>query len=111
MKFEGEATVPELLQVARVRVEPRVLAPLPPTQGSDFSVEIQGAATRVDAERAAREIKEQTNESAEVSLDVQTNTWKLRLGGQLSRAEADELRERLEGAGFVSAIVTSARTS
>jgi stage II sporulation protein D len=111
MKVADESAAPELLSVARVRIEPRVLAPLPPSQGSDFSVEIQGAATRVDAERAAREIKEQTNESAVVALDAQTNTWKLRLGGNLSRAEADELREHLEDAGFVSATVTSARTN
>jgi stage II sporulation protein D len=110
MKIEGESAAPEALSVARVRIEPRVLAPLPPSQGSDFGVEIQGAATRVDAERAARDIKEQTNENAQVSLDPQTNTWKLRIGGNLSRSEADELRERLEDAGFVSAIVTSART-
>ncbi|MBD0370583.1 MAG: SpoIID/LytB domain-containing protein [Pyrinomonadaceae bacterium] len=111
MKITDESAAPEALEVARVRIEPRVLAPLPPTQGTDFSVEIQGAATRVDAERAAREIKEQTGESAEVSLDAQTNTWKLRIGGNLSRADADELRARLEEAGFVSATVTSARTS
>lgn len=111
MKITDEAAAPEALSVARVRIEPRVLAPLPPTQGSDFSVEIQGAATRVDAERAAREIKEQTGESAEVSLDSRTNTWKLRMGGNISRAEAEDLRSRLEEAGFISAAVTSARTA
>jgi stage II sporulation protein D len=110
MKMEGEAASPEALTVARVRIEPRVLAPLPPTQGNDFSVEVRGAATRVDAERAAREIKEQTGESASVSLDAQTNTWKLRVGANLSRAEADEMRARLEEAGFAYATVTSART-
>ncbi|MCA1557199.1 MAG: hypothetical protein LC731_01510, partial [Acidobacteria bacterium] len=66
MKIADENPAPEALSVARVRIEPRVLAPLAPAQGSDFSVEIQGAATRVDAERAAREIREQTGESAEV---------------------------------------------
>ncbi|HYO90965.1 MAG TPA: SpoIID/LytB domain-containing protein, partial [Pyrinomonadaceae bacterium] len=109
MKITDEATTPEALAVARVRIEPRVLTPLPPAQGSDFSVEISGAATRVDAERAASEIKEQTGESAQVSHDSQTNTWKLRMGGNLSRAEADELRARLEDAGFISATITSAR--
>ncbi|HKS26202.1 MAG TPA: SpoIID/LytB domain-containing protein [Pyrinomonadaceae bacterium] len=111
MKMTDEAAAPEALSVARVRIEPRVLAPLPPAQGSDFGVEIAGAATRVDAERAASEIKEQTGESAQVSPDAQTNTWKLRMGGSLTRAEADELRARLEEAGFVSATVTSARTT
>ncbi|HEX8747822.1 MAG TPA: SpoIID/LytB domain-containing protein [Pyrinomonadaceae bacterium] len=110
-KIVDESIGPEALPVARVRIEPRVLAPLPPAQGSDFSVEITGAATRVDAERAASEIKEQTGETATVSQDAQANTWKLRMGGNLSRAEADELRARLEEAGFISAAVTSARTS
>lgn len=111
MKITDETAVPEALSVQRVRIEPRTLAPLPPTQGSDFSVEIAGAATRVDAERAAREIKEQTGESAEISLDAATNTWKLRVGGNLSRAEADTLRERIEDAGFPLATVASARTN
>jgi stage II sporulation protein D len=111
MKITDESVQPEALSVARVRIEPRVLAPLPPAQGNDFSVEIQGAATRVDAERAAREIREQVGETAEVSLDSQTNTWKLRIGGTLSRAEADALRDRMEDAGFINAIVTSARTN
>ncbi|HEX8174753.1 MAG TPA: SpoIID/LytB domain-containing protein [Pyrinomonadaceae bacterium] len=110
-KIVDESAAPEALPVARVRIEPRLLAPLPPAQGSDFSVEITGAATRVDAERAAAEIKEQTGETAAASLDAQTNTWKLRMGGNLSRPEADELRARLEEAGFISATVTSARTS
>lgn len=109
MKIADESAAPEALMVARVRVEPRVLAPLPASVDTDFSVEVQGAATRVDAERAAREIKEQTGESAVVSMDAQTNTWRLRLGGNLSRAEADELRERLEDAGFVSTVATGAR--
>lgn len=111
MKLADESAQPEPLTVARVRIEPRVLAPLPPSQGSDFSVEIRGAATRVDAERAAREIKEQTGESAEVSLDASTNTWRLRVGGNLSRAEAEALQERLEDAGFASATVSSARAN
>ena len=102
----------EPLSVARVRIEPRVLAPLPaPAQASAFSVEIRGAATRVDAERAAREIKEQADESAEVSLDAQTNTWKLRVGANLSRAEAEALRDRLEDAGFASATVVDSRSA
>jgi stage II sporulation protein D len=111
MKITDESLAPEALTATRVRIEPRVMAPLPPAQGNDFGVEVQGAATRVDADRAAREIKEQTGESAEVSLDSQTNTWKLRMGGNLARAQADELRERVEDAGFVSATVTSARTA
>jgi stage II sporulation protein D len=100
------------LTVARVRLEARLLAPQPETFEADsFRVEIAGAATRVDAERSAREIREQTGEAAEVSLDAITNTWRVRIGSNLSSAKAAVLREQLEDAGFPTASIVDARSS
>jgi stage II sporulation protein D len=100
------------LTVARVRLEARLLAPQPATfETNSFSVEIAGAATRVDAERTAREIREQTGESVEVSLDATTNTWPISVGSNLSTAKAAELREQLEDAGFQTAAVVDTRSS
>ena len=56
------------LTVARLRVEARLLAPQPDTfETNRFRVEIAGASTRVDADRAAREIQAQTGEATEIS--------------------------------------------
>jgi stage II sporulation protein D len=100
------------LTVARVRLEARLLAPQPESfETNSFRVEIAGAATRVDAERTAREIREQTGESAEARLDATTNTWLISVGSNLSAAMAGELRERLEDAGFQTAAVVDARSS
>jgi stage II sporulation protein D len=94
------------LAVARVRLEARLLAPQPEASDtSSFRVEIPGSATRADAERVAREIREQTGEAAEISLDAMTNTWRAIIGSNLSATKAGELREQLEDAGFASARV------
>lgn len=100
---------PTPLNVARVRIEPRALSPLPPAASSGFRVEIAGAATRVDADRATEEIRTQTGETPVVSYDNTTKTWKLLVGADLSRDEAEDLRTRIEEAGFTSAIVVDSQ--
>jgi stage II sporulation protein D len=103
---------PVPLSVARVRLEARLLAPQPESfEANSFHVEIAGAATRADAERTAREIREQTGESAEVSLDATTSAWRVQVGSNLSAVMAGELRERLEDAGFQAPAVVDARSS
>ena len=104
----SEAQPPTPLSVARVRVESRALTPLSDPANS-FRVEIAGAATRVDADRAAEEIRTQTGETSEVSFDAQTKTWRLLVGERQSRDEAEELRTRLEDAGFASAALVNAQ--
>ena len=99
---------PAPLNLARVRVEARALSPLPPAS-SGFRVQIAGAATRVDADRAAEEIRTQTGESSGVSYDNTSKTWKLVVGDNLSRDEADDLRSRIEDAGFASAVVVNSQ--
>ncbi len=103
---------PTPLAVARVRLEARLLAPQPETfDANSFRVEIAGSATRADAERTAREIREQTNQAAEASLDIATNTWRTSVGSNLSATRAGEVREQLEDAGFVNIRIIDARNS
>jgi stage II sporulation protein D len=101
---------PTPLAVARVRLEARLLAPQPETfEANSFRVELAGLATRADAERIAREVREQTGEAAEASLDAATNTWRASVGSNLSATRAGELREQLEDAGFENARIVDAR--
>lgn len=100
------------LAVSRVRLEARLLAPPVETPDANgFRVELAPVAERADAERSAREIREQTGEAADVTLDAATNSWRVRVGANLSVARAGELREQLEDAGFATARVVDARNS
>jgi stage II sporulation protein D len=103
-----EMSAPTPLAASRVRIEARSLVPQPPTS---FRVELSGAATRVDAERAAEEIRNATGEQPEISFDVATNTWRIRVGQPRSRDQAEALRARLLEAGFPNASIVDARTS
>ncbi len=113
MSVTGEGLSPTPLAASRVRLEPRMLTPLPPptNTGTSFRVEIAGAATRVDAERASSEIRRATGEESEVAFDVATNTWRIRVGKQGSRDRVEELRARLEGAGFPHASIVDAQSA
>jgi stage II sporulation protein D len=102
---DENATARTPLAASRVRLEPRLLAPPQSSVGTIFRVEIKGAATRVDAERAAREIQSATNEASGIAFDVATNTWRIRIGKQGSRAEMEELQARIEEAGFANAAI------
>lgn len=94
------------LSVARVRLEAHLLAPMPAaTEVEGFRVEIAGAKTRADAEHNAKEIQAVTSETAEVSLDAATNTWRVRVGANLPSAKAIELRNEIADAGFDNAKV------
>ncbi|MCA1817217.1 MAG: SpoIID/LytB domain-containing protein [Acidobacteria bacterium] len=105
----GSQPVP--LGVARVRVEPRVLAPLaPPTESELFRVEIASVADEAEARRIAREAEELTGEAPEVARDDQARAWRVRVGAPSTRAEADDLRARLEEAGIAAFSVVNAPT-
>lgn len=111
LNASDESATPVPLAAARVRLEARWLAPQPPSlQEETYRVEIARAATRADAERAAREIKEMTGEESELSYDAASATWRLVVGSGLSARAADELRARLEEAGFAPALVAESPT-
>lgn len=107
LNASAESMTPVPLPANRVRLEARWLAPQPPAvQAETFRVEIARAATRADAERAAGEIKDLTGEESELSYDGASRTWRLRVGSHLTASDADELRARLEGAGFASTLIS-----
>jgi len=96
------------LDVGRVRLEPRLLSPLPPVSvENSYRLAVGGAASRAEAEQKSREIREMIGEDSKITLDAETKTWGLVVGNRLSRAEAEELSARLNDAGFDARIFQS----
>jgi stage II sporulation protein D len=101
MNASGSGTTLVALDTARVRVDPRLLSPLPAaTQDGGFRVLVGGAATREEAEENEKDIQKITGEDAHAVYDTETKTWGMFVGGKLSREEAEEFRARLETAGI-----------
>ena len=105
MNASGSGTTLVALDTSRVRVDPRLLSPLPAaTQDGGFRVLVGGAATREEAEANEKEIQKITGEDAHAAYDTETKTWGMFVGGKLSREEAEEFRARLETAGIDATI-------
>jgi stage II sporulation protein D len=101
MNASGGGTTLLALDTSRIRVDPRLLSPLPAaTDESGFRVLVGGAATREEAEENEKEIQKITGEDAHAAFDTESKTWGMFVGGKLSREEAEELRARLEAAGI-----------
>ena len=89
------------LDTSRVRVDPRLLSPLSTTRDeAAFKVIVSGAATHDEAEDLEDVIEKLTNEDGHSALDTETKTWGVVVGSTHPREEAEELRARLEAAGF-----------
>lgn len=94
------------LDVTRVRLEPRLLSPLPPVNTeAGYRLQIAGTSLRSDAEQRSREVRETTGEDPQLIFDTDTKTWWLLLSSSRPRGEAEEMRSRLEDAGFDVALV------
>ena len=100
------------MDVARVRVEPRLLSPLrsvapSPLASSEpsFRLQIVGLASRAEAEERSHDVREVIGEDPQIASDTDRKTWRLLLGAGRPRIELDELRLRLEDAGFDVAVV------
>ena len=101
MNASGSGSTLVALDTSRVRVDPRLLSPLPAANDdAAFRVMVGGAATREEAEENEKEIQKITNLDAHAAYDTETKTWGMFVGGKLSREEAEELRARLETAGI-----------
>ncbi len=101
LQATGDGSTFIALDVARVRLEPRLLSPLPPiTSENSFRLQVAGAATREEAEQKAREVKEVISEESQITFDAETKVWGLLVGTRRSRVEAEQLSERLNDAGF-----------
>jgi stage II sporulation protein D len=98
------------LDVARVRVESRLLSPLSVPE-ENFGLRIAGLASRGHAEAQAKLIREATAEPSQVVVDVETETWGLLVGPRRSREGAELAQMRLEDAGFAATVVDLSRPS
>ena len=104
----SENASPQTLAAARVRIEPRVLAPLPVEQTPAlYRVEIAVVESAATAEALARDVRALTNDEANVVHDETAHAWRVRVGSPVEQAEAEELRGRLEEAGFAAVSVVS----
>ena len=108
----AELSTPVPVAASRVRVEPRTFGPPPSTNGGGlFRVEIANFTDEDAAQSVARSARELTGEAVEVSRDARSSNWRVSVGAPAPRAEAEELRARLEEAGVATfAIVSAAGT-
>ncbi len=103
----GETAQP--LAAARVRIEPRVLAPLPTQNANElYRVEIAVVESASAADAVARAVRSLTGDEPSVVQDAPTNAWRVRVGPPAGRDEAEDLRTRLEEAGVAAVSVVSA---
>ena len=97
------------LDLARVRLEPRLLSPLPSVNNADnYRIQIPGLASRLDAEEKSRAVREASGEDSQIAYDTETKMWGLLVGAGRPQIEAEELRLRLEDAGFEATLIAPA---
>src|SRR5215831_17696861 len=88
----------KLLGTNRVTVAARIYKP---PEIEEFRIEFQNFVTQGEANDLAKDIRDATSETALVSFDVQTNTWKVWVGTVKSTSdEADALKAQLAEKGF-----------
>jgi len=105
MNASDAATSLVALDVQRVRLEPRLLSPVPAAEVDEtFQLQITGLASRAEATQKSKELQE-AGEDTQITNDTATNTWGLIVGGKRSREEAELERSKLEDAGHAVAVV------
>ncbi|HEX6042966.1 MAG TPA: SpoIID/LytB domain-containing protein [Pyrinomonadaceae bacterium] len=93
------------LDSSRVRVDARMLSPLPvASDDAQYRVVIGGAASREEAEENEKEIQKISGDDAHVIYDTETKTWGLVVGSKRPREEAEEVLARLQDAGVDATI-------
>jgi stage II sporulation protein D len=103
------------MDIARVRVEPRLLSPLSTStlasNEASYKLQIVGFVSRAEAEEKSPEVREAIGENPQVAYDTEAKVWTLLIATGRPRIEADELRARLEDAGFDVALVSTTNPS
>jgi stage II sporulation protein D len=90
------------LATNRVSVSARAYRP---PEVENYRFEIQNVATVDEANDIAKDVREATGESALVSIDTVTNTWKIWIGGVFATPEeADAFKASLAEKGFEDAV-------
>jgi peptidoglycan hydrolase-like amidase len=79
-----------------------------PPEVENFRFEIQNLPTAAEADGLAKEIREETGETALASIDVATNTWKVWIGSIKETIEdADGFKAMLAEKGFQDVVVVT----
>src|SRR6185503_8360153 len=105
MNASGTSKTLLSLESSRVRVEPRLLSPLPATNDDAlYTVMVGSAPTRDEIEESEKEIQKLANEDAHVAYDTEAKIWRFAIGSKRPLVEAEELRARFEAAGFDATI-------
>lgn len=105
MNSTGSANTFTALGTARLRVEPRLLSPLPAAITDGYGVVVETGLSRKAAEQKLVELKQTTGEEAQLSYDSHAQTWGLNVNRNISREEAENLVERLADAGYDAAVI------
>ena len=106
MNASDDSSTLVAMDVTRVRLEPRLLSPLPPSDNANaFRIQIAGLSAREEAEQKAKDVKEASGEDSQIVFDTEAKTWGLQIGARRSQIEAEELRARLESAGLDATVV------
>lgn len=94
-----------VLATTRVTVSARAYRP---PEIENYRIEFQNLPTQNDANELAKDIAEGTGESAIISIDSATNTWKVWVGGVKEvQTDADELKAKLAEKGFGDAVIVT----
>ncbi len=90
------------LATNRVSVSARAYRP---PEVENYRFEIQNIATAAEADEIAKDVRETTGQSALVSVDAVTNTWKVWIGGVFNtEEEADGFKAMLDEKGFEESV-------
>ncbi|HET6976169.1 MAG TPA: SpoIID/LytB domain-containing protein [Pyrinomonadaceae bacterium] len=101
MNASGGGSTLLAMDTSRVRVDPRLLSPKQSSaDDAIYRVIVGGAASREEAEENEKEIQKAAGEDAHTIFDSETKTWGMIIGSTHPREEAEEIRARLEAAGF-----------
>ena len=99
------------LDVARVRLEPRLLSPLPPVSVEDsYRIAVGGAASRAEAEQKSREIREAIGEDSQITVDAETEDVGIDCREQAFTRRSRRTGARLNDAGFDARVFQSGIT-
>jgi stage II sporulation protein D len=93
------------LATNRVSVSARAYRP---PEVENYRFEIQNLPTAVEADELAKEIREETGETALVSIDPVTNTWKVWIGSiKETPEESDAFKAMLAEKGFQDVVIVT----
>lgn len=95
----------KLLATNKVTVSARAYRP---PEIENYRIEFQNLPSQTEANDLAKDIRETTSETALVSIDTATNTWKVWVGTvKETSIDADELKAKLAEKGFEDAVVVT----